>query len=94
MAPWGGYYLLAYSSEEGRRWRKRDKKRSTRREDKEREKEKERERGSVLRSVARGEDEGDSLRSENSLVTMNGPNESREPIKDYSRRCSANGIKR
>ena len=27
-------------------------------------------------------------------VTMNGPNESREPIKDYSRRCSANGIKR
>lgn len=60
----------------------------------ERERKKERERGSVLRSVARGEDEGDSLRSENSLVTMNGPNESREPIKDYSRRCSANGIKR
>lgn len=27
-------------------------------------------------------------------VTMNGPNESREPIKDYSRRCSANDIKR
>lgn len=60
----------------------------------ERERKKERERGSVLRSVARGEDEGDSLRSENSLVTMNGPNESREPIKDYSKRCSANGIKR
>lgn len=38
---------------------------------------------SVLRNVARGED---ASPSENSLVTMNGANESREPIKDYSRR--------
>lgn len=40
----------------------------------------------VLRAVARGED---GSPSENSLVTMNGPNESSEPIKDYSRRRSA-----
>ncbi|EGI63703.1 hypothetical protein G5I_07941 [Acromyrmex echinatior] len=35
------------------------------------------------RSVARGED---GSPSKSSLVTMNGPNESRGPIKDYSRR--------
>lgn len=37
------------------------------------------------RSVARGED---GPPSKSSLVTMNGPNESRGPIKDYSRRRS------
>lgn len=93
MAPWGGYYLLAYSSEEGRRWRKRDKKRSTRREDKERERKKKKgnvEACSVLSLEARTKE----ILSVRKTVTMNGPNESREPIKDYSRRCSANGIKR
>lgn len=40
----------------------------------------------ALGSVAGGED-GPPSRS--SLVTMNGPNESRGPIKDYSRRRSA-----
>lgn len=34
-------------------------------------------------SVAGGKD---GLRSKSSLVTMNGPNESRGPIKDYSKR--------
>ncbi|EZA50792.1 hypothetical protein X777_10842, partial [Ooceraea biroi] len=40
----------------------------------------------AFRSVAGGED---GPPSKNSLVTMNGPNESRGPIKDYSRRRSA-----
>ena len=49
-----------------------------------REREREREQEQCAPSVvARGED---ASPSENSLVTMNGPNESREPIKDYSRR--------
>ncbi|KOX77170.1 hypothetical protein WN51_10260, partial [Melipona quadrifasciata] len=61
-----------------RRYR-RDKKRSNIARDRERE--------SV---VARGED---ASPSENSLVTMNGPNESREPIKDYSRRREGGGGK-
>jgi len=69
---------------------------------KERERERERERGAAqvtgserarrrgetdsrlfVRSVAGGED---GPPSKSSLVTMNGPNESRGPIKDYSRR--------
>lgn len=43
----------------------------------------ERDGSNAFRSVARGED---GPPSKSSLVTMNGPNESRGPIKDYSRR--------
>lgn len=55
--------------------------------DMERKSKKERRDGSnAFRSVAGGED---GPPSKSSLVTMNGPNESRGPIKDYSRRRSA-----
>lgn len=47
---------------------------------------KEGDRSDALGSVAEGED---GLPSKSSLVTMNGPNESHGPIKDYSRRRSA-----